>query len=216
MGGRGERGGSSGGLKGSTRSISVRIGGGGMKSSSSSGMSIRISAASSSASSAFDKWSTMPAPKESPTTLMEVRILSLGGQTVSVSASEITTKKDHQRLNVKTEKALEEKLRASESSYSHSTYQTPDSQQPVDSDEQADVLSRQTHGCQDEQHRNQSSTGNTGSSNTGQGGSHTEEGKNEEDTPIFRKDLGDRDSKALTHQLNIRQLKRTVHPKKSN
>lgn len=84
LGGRGERGGSSGGLRGSTRSISLRIGGGGIKSSSSSGWSICISAASSSASSALDKWSTIPAPNESPTTLMEVRILSLSAQTVSM------------------------------------------------------------------------------------------------------------------------------------
>lgn len=113
LGGRGERGGSSGGLKGSTRSISVRIGGGGMKSSSSSGGS--ISTASSSASSAFDKWSTIPAPNESPTTLMEVRILSLGGQTVSVSASDtatkswITPKPLEPLTDVETEKALEKK-----------------------------------------------------------------------------------------------------------
>lgn len=72
LGGRGERGGSSGGLRGSIRSISVRRGGGGTNSSSDRGMSPSITA-----SSARDRWSTMPAPKESPTTLMEVRILSL-------------------------------------------------------------------------------------------------------------------------------------------
>lgn len=77
LSGRGERGGSSGGLKGSTRSISDRTGGGGRKSSSASGGGTSSSAASRSASSARDRWSTMPAPKESPTTLMEVRILSL-------------------------------------------------------------------------------------------------------------------------------------------
>lgn len=86
---------------------------------------------------------------------MEVRILSLGGQTVSVSAGEITT---HTPLT-----------------HTLSNYQTPDSQQPVDGDEQTDVLSRQAHGGQDQQHGNQSSTGDTGSSNTGQGGSHTGE-----------------------------------------
>lgn len=75
LGGRGERGGSSGGLKGSIRSISVRRGGGGMKSSSDRGISL-----SKAASSARDRWSTMPAPKESPTTLMEVRIRSLKTQ----------------------------------------------------------------------------------------------------------------------------------------
>lgn len=72
LGGRGERGGSSGGLRGSIRSISVRRGGGGMKSSSDRGMSLSMAA-----SSARDRWSTMPAPKESPTTLMEVRMRSL-------------------------------------------------------------------------------------------------------------------------------------------
>ncbi len=69
---RGERGGSSGGLRGSMRSISARRGGGGTNSSSDKGMSPSIKA-----SSARDRWSTIPAPIESPTTLMEVRNLSL-------------------------------------------------------------------------------------------------------------------------------------------
>lgn len=48
-----------------------------------------------------------------------------------------------------------------------------DSQQPVDGDEQADVLRGQTHGGQDQQHGDQSSAGNTGGAHTGQGGRHT-------------------------------------------
>lgn len=48
-----------------------------------------------------------------------------------------------------------------------------DSQQPVDGDEETDVLSGQPHGCQDQQHSDQASTGNTGRSHTGQGRCHT-------------------------------------------
>ena len=77
LGGRGERGGSSGGFR-SIRSISVRRGGGGMNSASSSSPSrAAASSPSISASSARDRKSTMPAPKESPTTLMEVLMRSL-------------------------------------------------------------------------------------------------------------------------------------------
>lgn len=55
------------------------------------------------------------------------------------------------------------------------THQTPDSQQPVHSNQQTDVLSGQAHGGQDQQHGHQSSTGDAGGSNTGQGGGHAEE-----------------------------------------
>lgn len=47
-------------------------------------------------------------------------------------------------------------------------------QQPVDSDQEADVLSGQPNRREDQKHRHKSGTGDTGSSNTGQGGCHTE------------------------------------------
>lgn len=46
-------------------------------------------------------------------------------------------------------------------------------QQPVDSDQEADVLSGQPHRREDQKHGHQSSTGDTGCSHAGQGGSHT-------------------------------------------
>lgn len=46
-------------------------------------------------------------------------------------------------------------------------------QQPVDSDQEADVLSGQPHRREDQKHGHKSSTGDTGCSNTGQGGCHT-------------------------------------------
>lgn len=47
------------------------------------------------------------------------------------------------------------------------------SQQPVNSNQQTDILGRQTHGSQDQKHGHQSGTGDTGCSNTGQGGCQT-------------------------------------------
>ncbi len=47
------------------------------------------------------------------------------------------------------------------------------SQQPVDSNQQTDVLGWQANSSQDQEHRHQASTGNTGCSNTGQGGCQT-------------------------------------------
>ena len=49
----------------------------------------------------------------------------------------------------------------------------PDSQEPIHSDEQTDVLGRQAHRRQDQQHGHQAGTGNTGRSHTGQRGRHT-------------------------------------------
>lgn len=43
-------------------------------------------------------------------------------------------------------------------------------QQPIHSHQQADVLSRQAHRCQNEEHGNQSGTGDTGCTNAGQCG----------------------------------------------
>lgn len=83
-----------------------------------------------------------------------------------------------------TKKAPEQKLKQSEQWFpatpytptpTPSAYQTPDSQQPVDSNQQTDVLGGQADSGQDQQHGHQSCTGNTGSSNTGQSGSHTVE-----------------------------------------
>lgn len=48
-----------------------------------------------------------------------------------------------------------------------------DSQQPVHSNQEADVLSGQPHCCEDQKHGHKSCTGDTGCSNTGQGGCHT-------------------------------------------
>lgn len=47
------------------------------------------------------------------------------------------------------------------------------SQQPVNSNQQTDILGRQAHSGQDQKHGHQSGTGNTGCSNTGQGGCQT-------------------------------------------
>ena len=47
------------------------------------------------------------------------------------------------------------------------------SQQPVDSDQEADVLSGQPHRREDQEHGHESRTGDTGCSDTGQGGCHT-------------------------------------------
>lgn len=50
------------------------------------------------------------------------------------------------------------------------------SQQPVDSNQEADVLSGQPHCSEDQKHSHESSTGDTGCSNAGQGGCHTKTG----------------------------------------
>lgn len=50
-----------------------------------------------------------------------------------------------------------------------------DSQQPIDSDEQADVLGGQAHRCQDKQHGDQSGAGDAGGAHTGQGSRHAGE-----------------------------------------
>lgn len=50
---------------------------------------------------------------------------------------------------------------------SQSTLCCDDLQKPIDSDQQADVLSGQSNRCENQQHGHQSSTGDTGSSNTG-------------------------------------------------
>lgn len=47
------------------------------------------------------------------------------------------------------------------------------SQQPIDSNQQTDVLGWQAYSGQDQQHSHQAGTGNTGCSNTGQGGCQT-------------------------------------------
>lgn len=47
-------------------------------------------------------------------------------------------------------------------------------QQPVDGNQEADVLSGQPNCREDQQHGYQSGTGDTGSSYTGQGGRHTD------------------------------------------
>lgn len=47
------------------------------------------------------------------------------------------------------------------------------SQQPVDSNQQTDVLGRQAYSSQDQKHSHQTRAGNTGRSNTGQGGCQT-------------------------------------------
>lgn len=90
---------------------------------------------------------------------MEVRILSLSGQTEVKRWSTLA--------------GFSKTFCASTAA----TAQTHDSQQPVDGDQQTDVLGWQADGRQDQQHGHQSGAGNTGSSNTGQGGSHTKEGK---------------------------------------
>lgn len=46
-------------------------------------------------------------------------------------------------------------------------------QKPVNSNKQTDVLGRETHGSQDQQHSDKSRAGNAGSSNTGKGGRQT-------------------------------------------
>lgn len=51
------------------------------------------------------------------------------------------------------------------------------SQQPVDSDQEADVLSGQPHRREDQEHGHESSTGDTGRSNAGQSGCHAKKGK---------------------------------------
>lgn len=46
-------------------------------------------------------------------------------------------------------------------------------QKPVNSNKQTDVLGRETHGRQDQQHSDESRAGNAGSSNTRKGGGQT-------------------------------------------
>lgn len=91
---------------------------------------------------------------------MEVRILSLNGHRQRAAGSEAV-------------ESLQSSTSAAVSNANAST--TLDSQQPVDSNQQADVLGWQADGRQDQQHGYQSGAGNAGSSNTGQGGGHTEE-----------------------------------------
>lgn len=51
------------------------------------------------------------------------------------------------------------------------------SQQPVNSNQQTDVLGWQAYSSQDQEHSHQAGTGNTGCSDTGQGGRQTGWGK---------------------------------------
>lgn len=56
-------------------------------------------------------------------------------------------------------------------------YTPGDSQQPVDGDQEADVLRGQAHRREDQKHGHESGAGDTGSSDTCQGGCHTEQEK---------------------------------------